>query len=74
MAQEFDPNKISDKERRRASQIKEKLQRQGVGEDEAAKRAVQQAAEELQSGQGGGKNRGGESPKGADQRKPEYRG
>ena len=74
MPQEYDRNKISDKERRRAAHIKEQLQRQGVGEDEATNRAYQQAAEELHSGKGGGKNVGGESQKGAERRKPEYRG
>lgn len=73
MPQNYNRNKISDKERRRAAQIKEQLQRQGVGEDEATNRAYQQAADELHSGRGGGKNAGGEPKKGAATRKPGYR-
>ena len=59
MGDSVDPHKISDKERRRVSQIKQTLQNQGIGEDEAEKRALQQAVQELRSGAGGGTNAGG---------------
>jgi predicted GNAT family acetyltransferase len=48
----------------RRANIKDKLKGQGIGEDEAEKRAVQQAMDEVYSGQGGGAHAGGESSKG----------
>lgn len=59
MVPPIDPHKISEKEQRRAARIKERLINQGVGEDEAQKRAIEEAVQELRSGQGGGKNAGG---------------
>ncbi|GEM_PF-5409629 len=59
MGDSIDPHKISDKERRRAAQIKQRLQQQGIGEDEAEKRSIREAVEELRSGAGGGTNAGG---------------
>ncbi len=53
------PNKISEKETRRAEAIQQKLQDQGMGRDEAWHRAVQMAVEEVHSGEGGGGGAGG---------------
>lgn len=61
MTDSVNPNKISDDERRRADAIRKRLQDQGMGEDEAEKVALQQAAQEVHSGEGGGKNAGGGS-------------
>lgn len=59
MSQPIDPNKVSEKERRRAARIKEKLIHSGIGEDEAEKQSLRQAVEEMESGEGGGTNAGG---------------
>lgn len=53
------PNKISDKEQRRAESIQQRLQDQGMGRDEAWHRAIEMAAEEVHSGEGGGSASGG---------------
>ncbi len=50
MTREFKPNKMSEKPKRRACQIKDKLKRQGVRDDEAEKQAVRQARAEIPSG------------------------
>jgi len=63
MAEELSPNKINEKQERRADHIKDKLRKQGVGEDEAEKRALQQAVEEDPGSLGGGSNSGGEAKK-----------
>jgi hypothetical protein len=55
------PNKISDKEQKRAESIQEQLQKQGMGRDEAWHRAIEMAVEEIHSGEGGGGNSGGGS-------------
>jgi hypothetical protein len=53
------PNKLSDDEKRRAEQIRSRLQKQGMGEDEAWHRAIEMAAQEVESGEGGGSSAGG---------------
>lgn len=53
------PNKISDKEKRRAEHIQQRLQNQGMGRDEAWHQAIKMAAEEIHSGEGGGGGSGG---------------
>jgi hypothetical protein len=45
-------NKIGDKQKRRAEHIEDKLEKQGVGQDEASKRALQEVAQEPNSGGG----------------------
>ena len=58
-SKDISPNKISDKEERRAENIKDRLQDQGVGQDEARRRGLTEAVEEIHSGEGGGGNSGG---------------
>lgn len=53
------PNKLSDDELKRAEKIRERLQNQGMGRDEAWNRAVEMAAQEVHSGEGGGSSSGG---------------
>ena len=55
------PNKISDDERRRAENIRERLEKQVMGRDEAWNRAIEMAAQEVHSGEGGGSSSGGGS-------------
>ncbi|HEX8200773.1 MAG TPA: hypothetical protein VF590_09815 [Isosphaeraceae bacterium] len=62
MADEISPNKVSDAEKRRAEHIESKLKKQGMGEDEAEKRALAAAVEEDPRGRGGG-NSSGNNPK-----------
>lgn len=61
MSHDLDKNKINDKQKRRAEPIKDKLEHQGVGQDEAKKRGVEQAVAEIEGGRGGGGNAGAES-------------
>jgi hypothetical protein len=68
MARQPSKNKISDKEARRATRIHDRLKKQHVGQDNAAHIAERQAVKELHSGQGGGRNSGGEPQKGAETR------
>lgn len=53
------PNKLSDSDRQRAEKIRERLMKDGVGEDEAWHRAVELALEESHGGSHGGTNSGG---------------
>lgn len=53
------PNKISEKEQRRAGSIQKQLQDQGMGRDEAWHRAIEMAVQEVHSGEGGGSGSGG---------------
>jgi hypothetical protein len=62
--EEISPNKVSDKEKRRAEHIEDKLEKQGMGEDEAEKRALAAAVDEDPSGRGGGKSSGNNPKKG----------
>jgi hypothetical protein len=55
------PNKIGEKEHRRAESIQQKLQQQGMGRDEAWHRAIEMAVEEIHGGEGGGGGAGGGS-------------
>lgn len=55
MADNLSPNKIDDKQERRAEHIADRLEKQGMGEDHAKKEAIRQAvAEEPGSMRGGG--------------------
>ncbi len=58
------PNKINDRQKRRAEHIAEQLMKQGVGRDEAHRRAIAQSVNEDPGSLGGGKNAGGEARKG----------
>jgi hypothetical protein len=63
MAEEIRKNKIDDDQKRRAEHLKDKLEKQGVGQDEAEKRAMHTAVEEDQGSHGGGKSSGGDAKK-----------
>jgi len=58
-SKQISPNKIGDKEKRRAESIRQQLQNQGIGRDEAWHRAVEMAVEEIHGGEGGGQSTGG---------------
>ncbi|QDV35771.1 hypothetical protein [Tautonia plasticadhaerens] len=58
------PNKVNAAQERRAEHIKERLVAQGVGRDEAEKRALREAIDEVPSG---GRAVGGASTKSPDQ-------
>ena len=57
-----DKNKIGDKQKRRAEHIEDNLEKKGVGQDEAEKRALAAVSEEAS---GGGANSGGDPKQGA---------
>jgi hypothetical protein len=63
MPDDISPNKVNAKQERRAEQIKGRLIAQGIGRDEAEKRALREAVDEVP---GGGRAVGGAST-----RKPE---
>jgi len=56
------PNKLGDKEKRKARQIKSRLQK-STGRDNAERIAIERATRQTNSGRGGGGNRGGEPQK-----------
>lgn len=62
MSDDINRNKLSDKHRRRADHIKDRLEDQGLGQDHAEQEAVEQAYEEL-GPSAGGKNSSGDAPK-----------
>jgi len=62
MSDELDVNKISEKQKHRADQIKDRLENQGMGQDQAEKEGLRQVvAEQGQSASGA--NAAGESSK-----------
>jgi len=67
----IDKHKIGEKQKRRAEHIENKLEKQGVGQDEASKRALQEVAQEPNSGGG---NSAGDAKKGANQQGDHRRG
>lgn len=69
MAGEVNKNKFSERQKQRSRRIKDQLRDQGVGEDHAGKRSLEEAAAEMRSGEGGGRNSGGEAHKGAEKRR-----
>jgi hypothetical protein len=62
MSDDINVNKISDKHKRRAEHIEDKLVKQGMGHDHAKKEALRQAVEELGYSDGG-PHAAGEPPK-----------
>jgi len=64
-------HKIGEKQKREAEHLKDKFEKQGVGQDEASKRALQAVAEEPNSGGG---NSAGDAKKGANQQGDHRRG
>lgn len=55
------PNKIGEKEQRRAEAIQQRLQDQGMGRDQAWQQAIEMAVAEIHGGEGGGGQSGGGS-------------
>jgi len=66
MSDELDVNKVSDKEKRRAEHIEDRLEKHGMGRDHAEKEALRQAVEE-QGDNTGGTNAAADRPKHANQ-------
>jgi len=62
MSDELDVNQISDKQKRRAEHIEDRLEKQGMGHDHAKKEALRQAVDEL-GYSAGGAHAAGDSPK-----------
>jgi len=68
MSQDVNTHKIDEKQKREAEHLATKLMHEGVGHDEAKKRALEQvAAASIPGGHNGG---GGDPPKKADQHRP----
>ena len=63
MSQEIKKNKVDDATKRRAEHIEDRLEKKGMGRDEAEKRALAEAVEERPAP--GGSNQGGEAKKGS---------
>jgi hypothetical protein len=62
MSDNINIKKVSDKHKRRAAHIEDKLEKQGMGRDHAEKEALRQAVDELGHG-AGGTNAAADSPK-----------
>ena len=60
MSNDVNPNKINDKQKREANNLKSKYMHQGMGRDEAEDRALTEASEPTNSGGG---NSGGDAKK-----------
>jgi len=60
MSETIDVNKVSDKDRRRAEHIEDKLEEKGLGRDQAEKEGLRQAVGERGLG-AGGSNAAGEA-------------
>ena len=63
MAKDISPNKLSKRDKRRVDHVRDRLRHQGVGEDEAMKRAVREVVSGDHSGRGGGSNSASDQPK-----------
>jgi len=62
MSDDINVHKVSDKHVRRAEHIEQKLEKKGMGRDQAEKEATRQAVAEMGESTGG-KNSGGDAPK-----------
>jgi len=60
MTDDISPNKLNDSDRRRIERIRSRLRSQGIGKDEALRRATAEVVEQGHGGRGGGGNAGGE--------------
>lgn len=63
MARTSASNKLNRRDQRRIENIRERLRAQGIGEDEATRRAIEEVAKRHHSGTGGGRHSAGESKK-----------
>jgi len=73
MADDINVHKISDKHRRRSEHIEDKLERQGMGHDQAEEEALRQAVDEL-GPSAGGAHAAADSPKHANHERNHRRG
>jgi hypothetical protein len=73
MSDDINVHKVSDKHKRRAEQIEDQLERQGMGHDQAEEEALRQAVDELGYGAGGA-HAAADSPKHANQERDHRRG
>jgi hypothetical protein len=62
MSDQLDVHKISDKHKRRAEHVEDKLEKQGMGHDQAEKEAIRQAVSDL-GPSAGGPHAAADSPK-----------
>ena len=62
LSREIKVNKVSDKQKRRAEHIEDKLEKQGMGRDQAEQEALRQAVDE-QGPSAGGAHAAADSPK-----------
>jgi hypothetical protein len=62
MSDDINVHKVSDKQKRRAEHIEDKLEKQGMGHDHAEKEALRQAVDE-QGFSAGGAHAAADSPK-----------
>jgi len=58
MSDELDVNQISDKQKRRAEHIEDKLEKKGMGRDHAEEEALRQVVDEQGYSAGGGNSAG----------------
>ena len=63
MANNIPPGKLSARDQRKVNSLCERFQAQGIGEDDATRRAVEEVTKMSHSGAGGGRKSGGESKK-----------
>jgi len=66
MSEDINIHKISDKQKRRAEHIEDKLEDKGMGRDQAEKEGIRRAVEEM-GNSSGGSGAAGDSPKHANQ-------
>ncbi|WP_435016240.1 hypothetical protein TA3x_003804 [Tundrisphaera sp. TA3] len=67
MSDDINVNKISPKQERRAEHVKDKLEKQGMGQDQAEEESLRRVVAEQGYSSGGG-NAGGESHKNSERR------
>ena len=73
MSDDINVHKVSDKHKRRAEHIEDKLEKQGMGRDQAEKEALRQAVDEL-GYSACGAHAAGDSPKHANHERDHRRG
>ena len=54
------PNKLHKRDKRRMENRRDRMREQGIGEDDATRRATREIDKEMHSGKGGGSNSAGE--------------
>ena len=66
MSENINPHKIDKKQQRQAGHFQDKFEHQGMGQDEARKRAQEEVAHDVNTG---GSNSGGDAPKNSEARR-----